>query len=301
MGTLGREDAACLSRSGRGPRRPRWSIRPGERTSSRARARLADRHARRRESARGPVRVFAPRRHLHAGPSEGFGLTDDRTPSHSHIDRPVPAEGHDEIRELSPIVPVRDRTAEPGFLRPGVSSSHCAAKSVVVPGRAVHLCYCHSPMRMRGTSSTPISVRRVLDDSRAAGCIDLCCRGWLGGMRQRQARASFRGQLERTLPAGSADTIIVSQRSCIRPSTRFLSSRRRRTGDYFLIVSALVPYKRYRSGHRGVRNDRRTAPYRRRRSRAGNASSRLAGPRVTFPRLACPTEVGSRRYRRRAA
>jgi glycosyltransferase involved in cell wall biosynthesis len=28
-----------------------------------------------------------------------------------------------------------------------ISTSHCAAKSVVVPGRAVHVCYCHSPMR----------------------------------------------------------------------------------------------------------------------------------------------------------
>ncbi len=28
-----------------------------------------------------------------------------------------------------------------------ISSSHCAAKGVVVPGRAVHVCYCHSPMR----------------------------------------------------------------------------------------------------------------------------------------------------------
>src|SRR5688572_6730356 len=27
-----------------------------------------------------------------------------------------------------------------------ISSSHCAAKSVVAP-RAVHVCYCHSPMR----------------------------------------------------------------------------------------------------------------------------------------------------------
>jgi glycosyltransferase involved in cell wall biosynthesis len=28
-----------------------------------------------------------------------------------------------------------------------ISSSHCAAKGVVPPGRARHLCYCHSPMR----------------------------------------------------------------------------------------------------------------------------------------------------------
>jgi glycosyltransferase involved in cell wall biosynthesis len=28
-----------------------------------------------------------------------------------------------------------------------VSSSHCAAKAVVTPGRARHVCYCHSPMR----------------------------------------------------------------------------------------------------------------------------------------------------------
>jgi glycosyltransferase involved in cell wall biosynthesis len=28
-----------------------------------------------------------------------------------------------------------------------VSSSHCAAKAVVRPGRALHVCYCHTPMR----------------------------------------------------------------------------------------------------------------------------------------------------------
>jgi glycosyltransferase involved in cell wall biosynthesis len=28
-----------------------------------------------------------------------------------------------------------------------ISSSHCAVKSIIRPGRAVHLCYCHSPMR----------------------------------------------------------------------------------------------------------------------------------------------------------
>src|SRR5690348_4749636 len=28
-----------------------------------------------------------------------------------------------------------------------ISSSHCAAKAVVPPGGARHLCYCHSPMR----------------------------------------------------------------------------------------------------------------------------------------------------------
>ena len=28
-----------------------------------------------------------------------------------------------------------------------ISSSHCAVKSVIRPGRAVHICYCHSPMR----------------------------------------------------------------------------------------------------------------------------------------------------------
>jgi hypothetical protein len=28
-----------------------------------------------------------------------------------------------------------------------ISSSHCAAKAVVVPGRAHHISYCHSPMR----------------------------------------------------------------------------------------------------------------------------------------------------------
>ncbi|MFI5177808.1 MAG: glycosyltransferase family 4 protein, partial [Vicinamibacterales bacterium] len=28
-----------------------------------------------------------------------------------------------------------------------ISTSHCAAKAVVPTGRAIHVCYCHSPMR----------------------------------------------------------------------------------------------------------------------------------------------------------
>src|SRR4029453_3204842 len=31
-----------------------------------------------------------------------------------------------------------------------ISSSHCAAKAVVPPGRATHLCYSHSPRRYAG-------------------------------------------------------------------------------------------------------------------------------------------------------
>jgi hypothetical protein len=41
-----------------------------------------------------------------------------------------------------------------------ISSSHCAAKSVVVPGRTAHVCYCHSPilsMLRAGSADTIIA------------------------------------------------------------------------------------------------------------------------------------------------
>ena len=77
-----------------------------------------------------------------------------------------------------------------------ISSSHCAAKSVVVPGRAVHLSYCHSPMRYAWDQFDayfgPARVGRLREpmvlqaDTVAAGAVGCCDVG---------ARAPVPGQL----------------------------------------------------------------------------------------------------------
>ena len=150
VGALGREDAACLSRSGRGRARlARWSIWPGERASSRARPRLADRDARRREGARGAVRDV-PATPTSSRWSIGKGSVSPTIERHRIRTscRPAPADGRDDdTANYLPLFPFAIEQLSLDGYDLVISSSHCAAKSVVVPGRAVHVCYCHSPMR----------------------------------------------------------------------------------------------------------------------------------------------------------
>ena len=50
-------------------------------------------------------------------------------------------------RQYLPLFPVAIEQFDLDDYDLVISTSHCAAKSVVVPGRATHVCYCHSPMR----------------------------------------------------------------------------------------------------------------------------------------------------------
>src|SRR5687768_13817379 len=50
-------------------------------------------------------------------------------------------------RSLLPLFPMAIEQFDLDPYELVISSSHCAAKAVVPPGRARHLCYCHSPMR----------------------------------------------------------------------------------------------------------------------------------------------------------
>ena len=126
-----------------------------------------------------------------------------------------------------------------------ISSSHCVAKSAVPPGRARHLCYCHSPMRYawdqfdayfgparagrlasrwvyapimarlaRWDTSTAVRVHRFVANSAHVA----------GRIRRYYNRAA-------TIVHPPVDTI-------------FFHPAAVSTGRHFLVVSALVPYKR---------------------------------------------------------
>ena len=126
-----------------------------------------------------------------------------------------------------------------------VSSSHCAAMAVVPPGRARHLCYCHSPMRYAWDQFDayfgPARVGPVAS------------RWFYRPVLARLARwdAATAGRVHRFV-ANSAHVAGRIRRYYNRVSTIvyppvntvFFHPADISTGRHFLIVSALVPYKR---------------------------------------------------------
>jgi glycosyltransferase involved in cell wall biosynthesis len=128
-----------------------------------------------------------------------------------------------------------------------ISTSHCAVKSIVVPGRAVHVCYCHSPMRyawdqfnsyfgpqvVGGFASRimkPIMARMARWDAATAGRVDR----FVANSQYVAGRISRYYNQRSTVVYPPVDT------DYYRPE----DDQRRPTQPSFLVVSALVPYKR---------------------------------------------------------
>jgi glycosyltransferase involved in cell wall biosynthesis len=125
-----------------------------------------------------------------------------------------------------------------------VSSSHCAAKAVVPPRGAVHVCYCHSPMRyawdqfdayfgpdrvgrLRSRLLRPVLRRLARWDAATAGRVD-------------------RFLANSQYVAGRIDRYYNRRSTVVHPpvDTDFYTPAGRAASSSFLIVSALVPYKR---------------------------------------------------------
>lgn len=129
-----------------------------------------------------------------------------------------------------------------------ISSSHCAVKSIIRSGRATHVCYCHSPMRYawdqfpayfgpaqvgRLTSRLlrPVMARLARWDAATAGRVDR----FVANSRYVAAR------IRRYYNRGSAVVYPPVNTAFYRPGDSPVGSGRDRS---FLVVSALVPYKR---------------------------------------------------------
>ena len=126
-----------------------------------------------------------------------------------------------------------------------ISSSHCAAKAVVVPGRARHISYCHSPMRYawdqfdvyfgparKGAAASRWFYRPVLSrlarwDAATAGRVD----------RFVANSAHVAGRIRRYY--NRVATVVHPP-----VDTDFFHPADVAPDRHFLIVSALVPYKR---------------------------------------------------------
>ena len=131
-----------------------------------------------------------------------------------------------------------------------ISSSHCAAKAVIVPGRARHVCYCHSPMRYAwdqfdayfgpdrvGPFASrwfyrPMLARMARWDAATAHRVDR----FIANSRFVAERIRRYYSREATVVYPPVDTLFF------QPLPRAAAPLS--TSPHFLVVSALVPYKR---------------------------------------------------------
>jgi glycosyltransferase involved in cell wall biosynthesis len=125
-----------------------------------------------------------------------------------------------------------------------VSTSHCAAKAVVPTGRAVHLCYCHSPMRYAwdqfdayfGRDRVGVVGNAVLRPVLA----------WLARWDRGTAHRVHQFVANSHYVAGRIARYYNRRATVLYPpvDTQFFTPGGAPPHPYFLVVSALVPYKR---------------------------------------------------------
>ena len=126
-----------------------------------------------------------------------------------------------------------------------ISTSHCAVKSVIPPGRAVHVSYCHSPMRYAwdqfeayfGPAQVGAVKHRLLKPVMAA--LARWDRDTAGRVHSFVANSRYvAGRIRRYYNRGSTVVYPPVDTDFYRPA----GNAHPRSG--FLVVSALVPYKK---------------------------------------------------------
>ena len=126
-----------------------------------------------------------------------------------------------------------------------ISTSHCAAKSVVVPGRARHICYCHSPMRYAWDQFDS-----YFGPAQVGPTLSLMLRPVLARLARWDAATA--GRVDRYVAnshyvAGRVSRYYNRWSTVVHPpvDTAFYRPDPVRGPEpFFLVVSALVPYKR---------------------------------------------------------
>jgi glycosyltransferase involved in cell wall biosynthesis len=149
-------------------------------------------------------------------------------------------------RNLLPIMPLAARTWNPGKVDLVVSLSHCVAKAVRVPAGVPHVCYCFTPMRY-AWQGRDAYLELFADRPMARGLARLVLAGMRDWDRRTAARVSHFVAISETVRARIERAYGRVSRVIHPPvDTEFFTpapSSARRDGPY-LVVSALVPYKR---------------------------------------------------------
>jgi len=151
-------------------------------------------------------------------------------------------------RQYLPLFPMMVETFDLDRYDLVISSSHCAAKSVIRRASATHVCYCHSPMRyawdqfdsyfgpaqvgeVKSRLLRPVLAHLARWDAATAGRVD----------RFLANSQYVAGRIRRYYNRGSTVVHPPVDTTFYRPSA---SAPPQPSESAFLIVSALVPYKR---------------------------------------------------------
>lgn len=125
-----------------------------------------------------------------------------------------------------------------------ISLSHCAAKSVVVPGQTRHLCYCFTPMRYAWDQfDAYFGAQRM---GQLASTAMRLAMAWMARWDRTTARRADRYLAISQHVARRIRRYYNRRAAVVYPpvDTEFYHPDATEPGSYFLIVSALVPYKR---------------------------------------------------------
>jgi glycosyltransferase involved in cell wall biosynthesis len=126
-----------------------------------------------------------------------------------------------------------------------ISTSHCAAKSVVPTGRAVHLCYCHSPMRYAWDQFDAYFGEARLGRPGSAAARRVLA--WLARWDRDTAGRVHRYLANSQYVAGRIARYYNRRATVLHPpvdTNYFTPGDAPAEHPYYLVVSALVPYKR---------------------------------------------------------
>lgn len=200
-------------------------------------------------------------------------------------------------RSLLPLYPAVIETLDLDDVDLVISTSHCAAKSVVRVGRARHLCYCHSPMRYAWDQFDAYFGPDRVGPWRSAAYRHAMA--WLARWDRATANRVDCFVANSHHVAGRIARYYNRRASVLHPpvDTVFHTPGDGPRDRYFLVVSALVPYKRLDVAIRAAARVGAplrivgTGPERER-------LARLAGPDVTF--LGSIDDVALREAYRRA-
>ena len=124
-----------------------------------------------------------------------------------------------------------------------ISSSHCVAKAVLTPPRALHLCYCHTPMRYIWNQYD-----EYFGAGRAGVVTRLAMGAIVGRLRAWDVRTAMRPNFfiaNSNNVKGRINSIYHRDADVIYPPVNVAAARVSFDNEgYYLMVSALVPYKR---------------------------------------------------------
>src|SRR5690348_1876301 len=201
-------------------------------------------------------------------------------PIHASVVNRLPGVGR-RYRSLLPLYPAVIETLDLDDVDLVISTSHCAAKSVVRTGRARHLCYCHSPMRYAWDQFDAYFGPDRVGAARSAAYRRVMA--WMARWDRATADRVDWFVANSHHVAGRIARYYNRRASVLHPpvDTVFHTPGEGARDRYFLVVSALVPYKRLDVAIQAAA--RLGAPIR----IVGTGPERerlerLAGPQVTF-------------------